>query len=746
MSFKKTKKINGFSLIEVLISVFIVSSLIVTVFSLITYSLNVTTDNKFRLAALMLAEQKMEYVRSLPYNSVGLQSGWPVGGVIPDQEAISNNNGNFTVDTTVIYIDDPYDGTENGVPDDDLPTDYKKVSIKVSWTGPRGEKSITTFTNIAPRGMETSAGGGTLQISVFNASGTPISLADVHIENNNFLPPLSYDDQTDANGILNIPGATSSIEAYEITVTKGLNYSTDYTSERNATNTNPTKPHASVLDDQKTEISFAIDKLSDLIITTVTADLPNNWRGAENSSYEQENARIAIDNSGNIYTVWQDQYQTSGNKPEIMGQKYNDDGEGQWPNSSTPVDVRIDTSADTVIPDIKLDSSGNLYCAWSEQDGNSEVYLTRLSNADGSRDWGPSFAYLSDANEQINIRLAILEQNPNSTTTVVWQDDRNTDWDLFIQEFSNTNGAKLFKTGNPISTNEIRVSSNSSNQIDPAIASDSNDNFYITWTDDRNGNYDIFWKAYNPIGTQKFAEKRLDLDLASGDQYSAEIAIDSSDNIYVVWADERNGDSDIYIQKFDTSGTAQWGSDLKVNTDTSSEHQYSPSLAIDSGDNITVVWTDERNGNQDIYGQKFNSLGNPIWPEDVLANMNMDSSNQYNPYIAINPVDDNPFVTWQGDQDGDLNIYISNFGEYTGETVETGVPIHLHGAKKVGENPVIYKFDENFDNTTGTITLNNIEWDSYTASATDRTIILTDPFIPVYLEPNSSVTLKIYVE
>ena len=46
---------KGFSLVEVLVSTLIVSAMTVSVFSLFIYSLNITADNKLRVAAIMIS-------------------------------------------------------------------------------------------------------------------------------------------------------------------------------------------------------------------------------------------------------------------------------------------------------------------------------------------------------------------------------------------------------------------------------------------------------------------------------------------------------------------------------------------------------------------------------------------------------------------------------------------------------------------------------------------------------------------
>jgi prepilin-type N-terminal cleavage/methylation domain-containing protein len=81
--YKKTCK--GFTLIEVIVSLLVSMMLIFGIYSLVMYSLHITSDNKFYIEAFEIANQKMEQIRNFPYNDVGTILGSPTG-VIPDYE------------------------------------------------------------------------------------------------------------------------------------------------------------------------------------------------------------------------------------------------------------------------------------------------------------------------------------------------------------------------------------------------------------------------------------------------------------------------------------------------------------------------------------------------------------------------------------------------------------------------------------------------------------------------------------
>ena len=140
------KDSHGFSLIEVLISLFIIMILTLGVYSLIILSLRITADNKSYVGAIGIANQKMEQIRNLPYKDVGVQGGIPSGN-IPQQEILTRD-GIYTVNTYITYYDDPYDGQAGSTTPDTIINDYKIATIKVSWESKYGQKKITVFSKI----------------------------------------------------------------------------------------------------------------------------------------------------------------------------------------------------------------------------------------------------------------------------------------------------------------------------------------------------------------------------------------------------------------------------------------------------------------------------------------------------------------------------------------------------------------------------------------------------------------------
>ena len=250
---------SGQQLIELIIASGILLMYAHAIFTVILGMYQLANLTKSEAVARAIAVEQMELLRNLPYDDIGTLGGIPAGN-LPQTQVITRNNQDFTVKTDIRYVDDPFDNTSPG---DLLATDYKVAKISVIWSGAfTNNKQLDLVTYISPKGVENTTGGGTLKILVFDSQGQPVPQADVSIEATAASPPVDLDLFTDDNGLIILPGAPSCNECYYIEVSK-TNYSQDRTYSSSEV-TNPTQPWATILDNQVTEVSFAIDKLANI--------------------------------------------------------------------------------------------------------------------------------------------------------------------------------------------------------------------------------------------------------------------------------------------------------------------------------------------------------------------------------------------------------------------------------------------------------------------------------------------------
>lgn len=251
---------KGFTLIESLVSMTVLSlffASLVVIFQSVT---NIVAESKVRAVAIGVANERMEETRNLSYADIGTVGGIPAG-VVPQDDTVSVNGQEFQVHTTVTYVDDEFD---DQAPDDVIPTDYKRISVEVTWGGLYASKSpVFLVSDAAPDGLEMDEGGGTLIVEVINASGQPVAGANISIISDQVDPNINVQATSDSKGRLMLPGTPECIgECYQVSVTKN-GFSTDRTYSTSEV-TNPDKSHATMLAGQVTLIVLQIDQLSNL--------------------------------------------------------------------------------------------------------------------------------------------------------------------------------------------------------------------------------------------------------------------------------------------------------------------------------------------------------------------------------------------------------------------------------------------------------------------------------------------------
>jgi hypothetical protein len=147
-------------------------------------------------------------------------------------------------------------------------------------------------------------------------------------------------------------------------------------------------------------------------------------------------------------------------------------------------------------------------------------------------------------------------------------------------------------------------------------------------------NRDQIFYSYSLDNGETWTEELV--SSGSGTHYYPALAVDSKDNIHVVWF--KNSGSEVLQYRMRTKAGI-WGTQEGIpNTDV---HQKCPSIAVDSEDNVHVVWM--ANENRIRYSVKTGSGWKAV-PEEIT-----DSAYAYQicPTIAID-AEDNLHVAWAG--------------------------------------------------------------------------------------------------
>ncbi len=269
MKYPRTTR-SGFSFIEALIVAAVGVTIFAGLFGTFRYTFELLAHAKAKTTAVTIANQRMEYFRSLPYSQVGTIAGIPPG-TIPQNSTSTLNKIQFSERVLVEYVDDPADGllTATTTDSNGIPADYKRVKIEIGWTLKGQRKSIVLTSNIVPRSIETTDGGGTIRVNVLDADSTPLPGASVRVINNTTTTTIDVAKNTDSTGTALFSGAPAASN-YEVIVT-APGYSTDRTYQATVANPNPTTAPFSLLEADISTVTFQIGELSDINITTYSS-------------------------------------------------------------------------------------------------------------------------------------------------------------------------------------------------------------------------------------------------------------------------------------------------------------------------------------------------------------------------------------------------------------------------------------------------------------------------------------------
>lgn len=253
---------KGITLIEILVCLAIFAVLSISIYGVFISIINGIAYYREKMTISFFADQYLEIARNISYADVGTIEGNPHGNLpdLPNSITSDMNGQNYQIYYVVSYVDDPADGTAV-LGTDPSPNDYKQIKLYVKNVS---KNTINSFlTNISPAGLEGMEDGGALYIKVFDAVGQPVSGATIHITNENITPNIDLTRVTDESGNWVEVGLPSSEISYNIEASKE-GYSIDKTYPISLENPNPIKPDATIIDGQVTQISFSIDKLSNL--------------------------------------------------------------------------------------------------------------------------------------------------------------------------------------------------------------------------------------------------------------------------------------------------------------------------------------------------------------------------------------------------------------------------------------------------------------------------------------------------
>ena len=155
--------------------------------------------------------------------------------------------------------------------------------------------------------------------------------------------------------------------------------------------------------------------------------------------------------------------------------------------------------------------------------------------------------------------------------------------------------------------------------------------------------------------------------------------------VYAAWYDVRNGDSDVFFIK-SADGGATFGPNIRVNDDAGKSRQYKPSLALDAAGVIYILWRDDRRGHADIFFARSGD-GGKTFTKNVRLNDDTGWAYQGNPSIGVSPEGD-VYAAWSDNRNGQDDIYFT-VSRNKGRTFRKNIRLNDDAGRSVQSHPAV---------------------------------------------------------
>ena len=379
---------------------------------------------------------------------------------------------------------------------------------------------------------------------------------------------------------------------------------------------------------------------------------PQGWSDdinlSKNSKTDHIYCNVGVDGD-NIHAIWEHTY-IPGSDWEVVYARSNNGGKS-WTSF-------INISQSNVrVTEPKIDvCHNNIHTVWEDWEGADRIDYR--NSTDGGQTWNNIKRISSPTGASVGNPDIFVN---NSNVHILWHDFRvGTNGQVFYRR--SLNGGTTFDNGQGLDIDrQITFSPSTIGAVD--MAGDGS-NISAIWLDERNGNWELYWMISKDNGfswQDGLGHIGQDRRLTTTGDFQHAIAVNGS-NIYIAYTTENwpGPTYNIYYLHSADSG-ATWNPPILLSGPNTAS--YAPNIGV-SGDNVWVLWNDNRDGSFEIFF-KNSTDGGTIWGSDTRLT-NMDGFDSGGPKIALSGIVKH--IIWEDQRDGNSEIYFKRYPDFPDTT------------------------------------------------------------------------------
>ncbi len=297
-------------------------------------------------------------------------------------------------------------------------------------------------------------------------------------------------------------------------------------------------------------------------------------------------------------------------------------GQRRWKAKGIPVSTRFHFAEKHLLAP---DGKGGAIVAWMDKGSRGYgLYAQRLSRG-GERLWGDGDVGVFTGSP-VGESFAMIADGAGGVI-VAWQDSRSGNSDIYSQRLS-ASGKKMWgSTGKPVCLE-------SHGQTQPVLAADGSGGVVVAWQDFRlDSSSDIFAQRLDAGGNPCWTADGVPVCTTANPSRSLAAVSNGAGGAIFLWEDYRSGaDANIYAQQVSGAGGVTWpGNGVPVCADAAM--QSLPKSIPDESGGAIVIWSDNRNGFSELFCQRIDSTGDDLWASDGIP-LASRSNSQYEAVIS----------------------------------------------------------------------------------------------------------------